>query len=375
MRRFLRSVSACSFALLPMVVVVGLLPNTVAAQRSPVKFPTDPASWLNSPPLSVESLQGKAAFLWFFEEGCPRCREKWPGLLATAGKFRDQPIVFIAVNSGSARGTVAAYARQNGVGWPIIVDTSRQFEKQAGVGEISLQNIHQACMLMPDGTLRRADWSDVSGSAEQALKTAKWNVDPKGIPASLRSAWLGVEFGEYASVANVVKRSAASRKPDEKAAGDRLLAYVRQKLDGEAAGAKQVLDSGQNWPAYKAYEALLNRFRGYDLPDDAAAKLRKLGDDPQVKEQLIARKMFEGAMKYASNPRTRNSAVNRLKTLVQQHPDTEAAVEAQKLLQQAPRSRRPAAPSQRSNPQSKRRPRTPPCFWPNPQNALQKHGL
>jgi hypothetical protein len=32
-------------------------------------FPTDAAAWLNSPPISSETLDGKAAVLYFFEEG------------------------------------------------------------------------------------------------------------------------------------------------------------------------------------------------------------------------------------------------------------------------------------------------------------------
>src|SRR5690349_3653751 len=43
-------------------------------------LPRDPAAWLNSPPLSVEALKGKGVVLWFFEEQCPRCRAKWPGM-------------------------------------------------------------------------------------------------------------------------------------------------------------------------------------------------------------------------------------------------------------------------------------------------------
>ena len=34
-----------------------------------VEFPADPSLWLNSPPISSEILKGKAAVLYFFEEG------------------------------------------------------------------------------------------------------------------------------------------------------------------------------------------------------------------------------------------------------------------------------------------------------------------
>ena len=32
-----------------------------------LKFPEDPAQWLNTGPISMESLRGKGVFLWFFE--------------------------------------------------------------------------------------------------------------------------------------------------------------------------------------------------------------------------------------------------------------------------------------------------------------------
>ena len=37
------------------------------AQTSP-QLPTDPASWINAPPLSNEMLKGKAAVFIFYEE-------------------------------------------------------------------------------------------------------------------------------------------------------------------------------------------------------------------------------------------------------------------------------------------------------------------
>lgn len=38
------------------------------AQSADLKLPNEPSQWLNSSPLSLETLKGKAAVLWFFEE-------------------------------------------------------------------------------------------------------------------------------------------------------------------------------------------------------------------------------------------------------------------------------------------------------------------
>ena len=45
--------------------------RSVAQDRNTetVRLPTDPDAWLNSPPISNEILDGKAAILYFFEEG------------------------------------------------------------------------------------------------------------------------------------------------------------------------------------------------------------------------------------------------------------------------------------------------------------------
>src|SRR5215475_14011153 len=70
-------------------------------------LPSEAAVWLNSPPLTVDALKGKGVFLWFFEETCPTCRGKWPGLYELARRFEGQPVVFIAVNSGNSPVEVA----------------------------------------------------------------------------------------------------------------------------------------------------------------------------------------------------------------------------------------------------------------------------
>ena len=37
--------------------------------KESIRLPADPDVWLNSPPISSEILKGKAAILYFFEEG------------------------------------------------------------------------------------------------------------------------------------------------------------------------------------------------------------------------------------------------------------------------------------------------------------------
>ena len=43
--------------------------HTIGQETAEELFPTDSSAWLNSPPISLESLKDKAAILYFFEEG------------------------------------------------------------------------------------------------------------------------------------------------------------------------------------------------------------------------------------------------------------------------------------------------------------------
>lgn len=108
-----------------LVLVVSNLPMAATARADELPpFPSDPVHWINSGPLTASGLKGKGVVLWSFEEECPRCRERWPGLIESAKKFEGQPVVFIAVNSGSGRSTVEDYARQVKCPWPVLVDTA-----------------------------------------------------------------------------------------------------------------------------------------------------------------------------------------------------------------------------------------------------------
>jgi len=41
---------------------------TIAGAATAPEFPIDQDSWVNSSPISLSLLEGKAAFLWFYEE-------------------------------------------------------------------------------------------------------------------------------------------------------------------------------------------------------------------------------------------------------------------------------------------------------------------
>jgi len=55
-------------------------------QKAAPAFPSENTSWINSPPLSLVSLEGKGAVLWFFDQDSPKVRAKWTELYALTKK-------------------------------------------------------------------------------------------------------------------------------------------------------------------------------------------------------------------------------------------------------------------------------------------------
>lgn len=319
--------------------LAALVSSVAAAQetggKAPnVPFPAQATSWVGSPPLSASMLEGKAALLWFYEEGCPSCRAKWPPMLASAKKFEGKPIVFIAVNSGNSRNEVEGYLRDVGCNWPTIVDEDRSFEKAVGVPEVSLQNIYQMRLILADGRVMVGNSGDFEGMANKALEGAKWKVDPADIPLALKPAWQGIEMGSYASAAALVKKSLTSPKADVKAAAEKLNDAVKDRIEGLMTAAKKAEEAGQKWPAYKSYSSIAADFKGYDIPADVAAKVKELSGDTAVKTELAAFKTLEGAKKSlgATSAVARKRGVNQLEKLVADQGTTEAAQEAKSIL-------------------------------------------
>lgn len=298
-------------------------------------FPTQPTDWIGSPPLTLEMLKGKAALLWFYEEGCPKCREKWPAMLASSRKFEGKPILFIAVNSGNSRQEVQSYVRDCNVSWPTIVDSDRSFEKAAGVNEVSLQNIYQMRLLLPDGKLIQGNPGEFEAMADSAVRDAKWNVDPTSIPASLRNAWQAVEVGAFVSASVVLKKSLKSGPPDVKAGAEVLMAAVNAALDKQLKAAESASESGSKWAAYKEFQSLVATFKGYDLPPSVAEQIKTLSTDPAVKAELAAIKVLDGLKKNFSNTSVtvRNRTVAGLQKLVADQPETDAGKEAKAILE------------------------------------------
>lgn len=317
------------------LVVLGASRGELFAQGQTVRdLPEEPAMWINSKPLSPEALSGKGVFLWFFEETCPSCARRWPELMAFSKSYQGQPVVFIAVNSGTSRPTIEAYVRKNKITWPVMLDPSRALETTFETNEISLNNIHQARIILPDSTWQRASFSDLDSGVKRALADAKWNIDPDNIPRELFAAWQAIEFGNFSTGAVAIQKALKSSKSDVKQAAELLHQYVQQKLEEQLKKATEALEADRKWEAYKAYQQISTTFKGHSLPDDVASHLKTLEKDQVVEQELkalrilgLARKALDGT------PSGQRKANNLLKTIRDDYPMTEAALLAGEQVQ------------------------------------------
>lgn len=219
---------------------------------------------------------------------------------------------------------------------PIIVDSDRRLENQFGVGEVSLQNIWAAAILNADGRVTRGNANDLEAAANQALRGAKWNVDPRGIPVNLRAAWQAIEFGNFAAGAPAVRKGLKSGKADVKEAAEKLNTYAQGLLEEQLASARKAIADNEKFDAYRLYSAVKIDFKGFELPEDLSKTVRELYLDATVKKELAAMKRLDSAKMALSSPSqsTRDKARRLLAALVKTDPETQAGREAQAILTQ-----------------------------------------
>lgn len=261
----------------------------------------------------------------------------WPGLQAVASKFNNKPVLFLAVNSGTPRSQVQSYLRKNRIGWPAIADIDRSFERTCGVPAVSLKNILQMRILRPDGRLVSTSSTRLEATLTQALADASWNVDPQGIPASLKRTWFQVEFGNFSAAAAAVKKAIKSRKTETKEAGTRLKAYVEKKMQAQLTAAKKAEDEKKLWEAYEGYNDATGRFKGYALPGDLPATVRRLAAEKEVQREIKALRTLATARRKlgSKSASARKGGLRMLRQLADQQPDTQAGQVATKLLGQS----------------------------------------
>lgn len=299
-------------------------------------LPTSPDQWINSAPLPLDSLVGKGIVFYYFEEQCPKCEGRWPDILEVAERHRDEPVVFIAVNSGNSPEQLRSYLKRNKIDWPVIVDTNRSFEESSLGMEISLQNIYQTRMITAGGEWKRGNPNELDDAATTASEGGNWSIDPTSLPEELRAAWRDIEIGNYAHAARSIMRAGREGDAATKAGAKQLFDVVQGSMNTDLAAIGQQLKRNENWPAYQALESFLAKYKGYPMHPAVAEKHEQVSQMEEVRNENRAAKKLASAIRTGSRNTASSvkKAVEMLEELIDDYPDTEAAVEAKKLLEQ-----------------------------------------
>jgi thiol-disulfide isomerase/thioredoxin len=254
------------------LVLLGLLvtfPDLALSAEEPVTYcelPSEETAWINSSPLSVENLKGKAVILWFFEEECPKCRANWPNMYKIAEKYAEKPVIFVAVNSGTPRKKLEKYVQEVGLKWPVIVDTSREFEKECDLYPLNLNNITHIGFITTQGQYYRGDWRVIDQMVERALADAYWSIKPAEVPDAVRVIWRAFEFGDAEKTADLLKRAKVHQRQDVREGAVKFETLVKAAMNKELDEAKSLKQGGPKVWAFKAYHYLLSKYRGFDIP-------------------------------------------------------------------------------------------------------------
>lgn len=290
-------------------------------------LPPDPRLWHNSPPLTMESLEGKGVVFYFFDEESPRCAAGWPDVQKSAREYEGKPVLFLAVNSGTDPRMLKRYLGRYRVSWPVVSDPSRGYENAMGVPKLSAEGEDFALRYVSgDGTTGSIQGADLAAAAEAALKGAAWRVDPKALPQSLLNAWKAIELGDFAAAARPVNRALESKDEDLKAGADQLLEAVTAEIKEIGKEATTAFKDGDQWTAYKHLQSIKNRFGDYEieLVDTAAEKSKELSKTDAVKTEIAAGRMLEKAIRKRSE--------RDLKRVTTKYPTTDAAEKANEVL-------------------------------------------
>ena len=121
-------------------------PNESALLSEGTPAPAFELKDTNGKLIDIGTFRGRPLLLNFMASWCNPCREELPLLNRTAAQYAAAKLAIVAIDVGEQPGRVAAFAKEQGVSFPILVDSD---ETVAGRYEISA--FPTSYLIAPDG--------------------------------------------------------------------------------------------------------------------------------------------------------------------------------------------------------------------------------
>jgi thiol-disulfide isomerase/thioredoxin len=88
---------------------------------------TAAADWINSAPLTTQSLRGQVVLVEFWTFDCYNCRNTLPWLKAIQERYADQGLKVVSIHTPElpqerVPDNVRAAVKKLGIGWPVMID-------------------------------------------------------------------------------------------------------------------------------------------------------------------------------------------------------------------------------------------------------------
>jgi len=263
--------------------------------------------------------------------------------------LENEPVLFIAICSGLKPSSVTAYMKSVKSEMAAYADVDRSYEAAVLKATINLKNVHQTMLMKPDGSTHiigqdPTAWAEL---IKKEIPSAKWKMDPKDnpVPASLKKAWVNLEFGQLSLAATTIKQASTATDPAVKAAAQKMDAVIKEDITKRMTDAAAKVTAGKKWDGFKGYEYVSQSFKTYPEAAKAQNEMSKLQSDATVKKEMTARMMLGKIQEWAgSQKKTEHETARQgLKQLQEKYADTEAG-EASKDVK-VPEDKKPEKPA------------------------------
>jgi len=104
---------------------------------------------LDGADIRLRDMRGRPVVLNFWASWCAPCRQEIPQLVAAFDRFRPDGLVVLAVNVQEDRETIARYAREFGMSFPVPIDRSGEV-----VDQYRLLGLPTTYFIDPEGVIK-----------------------------------------------------------------------------------------------------------------------------------------------------------------------------------------------------------------------------